>query len=101
VLQNAEPGTAKAGFPLAESSILESPEPEPEIEVESPQCEEESVSGTPVTEAVAGSSYVSPDAEAESAAKFSKHTPAAPDQAAITYAHAAPEVRFASAALVS
>ena len=99
MLQNAEPGTAKAEFPLAESSILESPEPE--IEVESPQCVEEGVSETPLTEGVAGAPYVSRDAEAESAAKLSKHTPAAPDQAAITYAHAAPEVRFASAALVS
>ena len=59
MLQNAEPGTAKAEFPLAESSILESPEPEPEIEVESPQCVEEGVSETPLTEAVAGAPYVS------------------------------------------
>ena len=101
MLQNAEPGFAKAEFPLAESSILESPEPEPEIEVEAPQCVEESVSETHVTETVAEAPYVSPDAEAASAAKLSKHTPAAPDQAAISHAHAAPELRFASAALVS
>ncbi len=97
MLQNAEPETAKAKFPLAESGLVESPEPEAEIEVESPQCVEVSISETPVTEAVAES----PDDEAESAAELSKATPAAPDQAVIYCTQEAPEVCFRFAALVS
>ena len=90
MLQNAEPETAKAEFPPAESGLVESPEPEAEIEVEPPQCVEESISETPVTEAVA-----------ESAAELSKATPAAPDQAVIDCTQEAPEVCFRFAALVS
>jgi len=95
VLQNAEPETAKAEFPPAESGLVESPEPEAEIEVEPPQCVEESISETPVTEAVAES----PDDEAESAAELSKATPAAPDQAVIDCTQEAPEVCFGFLAL--
>jgi hypothetical protein len=95
----AEPETAKAEFPLAESGMIESPEPEAEIEVESPQCVEESVSETPGTEAVAGAAYESPDDEAESAAELSKATPAAPDQAVIDCTQEAPEVCFGFLAL--
>jgi len=97
----AEPETAKAEFPLAESGMIESPEPEAEIEVESPQCVEESVSETPETEAVAGAAYESPDDEAESAAELSKATPAAPDQAVIDCTQEAPEVCFGFAAMAS
>lgn len=97
MLQNAMRGTAKADFPLAKSGPFESPE----TEIESPQCVEESVSETPLTEAAARIASMSPDAEAESAAELSKHTPAASDQAAISYPHEAPEVCFGSAALVS
>ncbi|DBA75983.1 TPA: hypothetical protein ACH3X2_008917 [Trebouxia sp. C0005] len=85
--QNAMRGTAKADFPLAKSGPFESPE----TEIESPQCVEESVSETPLTEAAARIASMSPDAEAESAAELSKHTPAASDQAAISYPHEAPE----------
>ncbi|DBA95996.1 TPA: hypothetical protein ACH3X1_001503 [Trebouxia sp. C0004] len=87
--QNAELGTAKAEFPLAESGTVEPHEAE--VEVDSPQCGEESVSETPVTEAVAGVAYESPDAEAQSAAELPEATPAAPDQAVISHIHKAPE----------
>ena len=68
------------------------PKSEAEIEVESPQCLEESASETPVTEAVAGAAYESPDDKAESADELSNANPAVPE---------APEVCFRSAALVS
>jgi len=74
--------------------------PKPEIEIES-QCLEESVSETPVTEAVAGAAYESPDDEAESADELFKAIPAAPDKAIIDCRHETPEVCFRSAALVS
>lgn len=99
MLQNAEPGTAKAEFPLAESSTSEYPEPE--IEVEAPQCVEESVSKTPLAVTEAGAAYESPGDEAALATELCKADPAAPGQAAIRYTPAAPEVCFRFAALLS
>ena len=101
MLQNAEARAAKAEFPVAESSTFESPESEPEIEVESPQCVADSVSETPLTEAVAGAACESPDDQAESADDLSKASPAAPGQAAIGHTQAAAEVCFRFAALLS
>ncbi len=101
MLQNAEPGTSKAGFPLAESSTLESPEPEPDIEVESPQCVEESVCETALAVTEAGAAYESPGDEAALATELCKASPAAPGQAAIRYTQAAAEVCFRFAALSS
>ena len=97
MLQNAEPGTAKAEFPLAESSTSEYPEPE----IEAPQCVEESVSKTPLAVTEAGAAYESPGDEAALATELCKANPAAPVQAAIRYTPAAPEVCFRFAALVS
>ncbi|KAL0056187.1 hypothetical protein WJX82_008538 [Trebouxia sp. C0006] len=93
-IENAEPGTAKAEFPLAESSTSEYPEPE--IEVEAPQCVEESVSKTPLAVTEAGAAYESPGDEAALATELCKANPAAPGQAAIRYTPAAPEALKAS-----
>ncbi len=70
----------------AQAAPTTPPELEPEIEVEPLQCVEESVSWTPLTEAVADSASV---------------TPAAPDQAAISQSQEAPEVCFGFAAMSS
>ena len=99
MLQKAVHGTAKADFPSAESGTIESPEAE--LEVESPQCVKESVSKTPVTEAVPGDAHESSDAGAESAIELSTSTPPAPHQAVIGCRHEAPEVCFRFAALLS
>ena len=98
MLQKAVRGTAKADVPPAESGTFESPEAE--IGVASPQCLKESVSETPVTQAVAEDAHESSDAQTESADELSKSTPPAPDQAVIGCRHEAPEVCFSFAALL-
>ena len=100
VADRAKPETTKPEFPLAQSGVTDSPEPEGEIEVELPQCEE-SVFETPAAEAVAGVACESCDDKADSADELHKATPAAPDQAAISHTQTAPEVCFRFAALVS
>ncbi|DBA85666.1 TPA: hypothetical protein ACH3X1_005240 [Trebouxia sp. C0004] len=86
-----KPRTVKPEFQLADSGIVESPEPDAEIAVELPQYVGQSISETPVTGAVAGVAYESCDVEAESAAELPKAASAAPDQAVIVHAQEAPE----------